>query len=671
MQVPAALAWEGDVRVRLRGGFTGLVGVLLITAGCGGGSTPPPGNNGTPSSTPSSSPGTASLDKNAYPVFPNPDAGADPSIPAEQGGKGFTGEGWQTNTDFDLIGDPRAVKGGVFRDEMLEFPGTLRIFGPEVTILNFHVQSMLYDTLLGLHPTTLSFIPSLATHWQISPDRMEYRFRLNPNARFSDGTPVTADDVVASWVFAMDKGLQELQLQTMLGKFDKPVAESKYIVRVRSTELKWQNFMNFSQSLPVFPAHALKGLDGARYLKEYNFKLLPGSGPYIVADADVVKGKSVSLRRRNDYWGAGQRANVGVGNFDEIRWTVVRDQRLQLEMLKRGDADFYYVNISREWMEDFNFDKVQRGLIQRRKIYTDAPSNIQGIAMNMRREPLNDVRVRQALNLLLNRNLLIEKLFFNEYTPMNSHFPGGVYENPNNPKNPYDPQQALKLLAEAGWGTRDSQGRLVKDGRPLTLEYLYADKGSERWLTVYQDDLRKAGITLNLRLISYETLLQLRGEWRFELASYGWVPGTFPDPEAVYRSDLADTKNSFNFSGIKDKRIDEILSTYNREFDQQKRVGLIQELDGLIANTYPSILEWEAGFTRIAYLNKFGHPESYFSRIGEHYDMYKLWWIDPEKEKRYREAEADPSIKLPVGALEVRYWEEHAKRGGGALEPPK
>lgn len=649
-----------------------VVVAYLLMAGavaCGGSSpTPAPGSRDGGEGT---SPRLVALDKNAYPVFPNADSGADPSVPAEQGGKGFTGDGWETHTDFDLIGDPRAIKGGLLRDELLEFPGTLRIYGPEITILNYHLQLMVYETLLGLHPTTLQFIPGLATHWQISPDRMTYRFRLNPNARFSDGTPVTSADVIASWNFAMDKGLQELQLQTMLDQFERPVAESKYIVRVRTKQLKWQNFLNFTQFLSILPAHALEGLTGAEYLKQYNFRMLPGSGPYIVGDADVVKGRSVSARRRTDYWGAKHRANVGIGNFDEVRWTVVRDQRLQLEMLKRGDADFYYVNISREWVEDFNFDKVQRGVVQKRKIYTDAPSNIQGIAFNLRREPFDDVRIRKALQLLLNRDLLIKQLFYNEYTPMNSYFPGGVYENPNNPKNPYDPEQALSLLAEAGFNSRDAQGRLVRNGRPLTMEYMYADKGAERWLTVYQNDLRKVGITLNLRLISYETLLQLRYEWRFESASFGWVPGTFPDPEPLYRSDLADRKNSYNYSGVKDKRIDGILAAYNREFDQAKRVALIRELDGILANLYPAVLEWEAGFTRIAYLNKFGHPESYFSRIGTQYDMYRFWWLDPEKERRYREAEANPSLTLPVGPLEVRYWDEYAARDGAAFEPPK
>src|SRR5215470_9292812 len=143
----------------------------LIASGCGGGTQEQPQGSNAPAS--ASSRGNVSMDKNSYPVFPNPDAGADPSVPAEQGGKGFKGDGWQTNTDFDLIGDPRAVKGGTIRDYASDFPNTLRLAGPSQTAVNgFLLPSFTYETLLGMHPTTLEYIPSLATHWQISPDKM-------------------------------------------------------------------------------------------------------------------------------------------------------------------------------------------------------------------------------------------------------------------------------------------------------------------------------------------------------------------------------------------------------------------------------------------------------------------------------------------------------------------
>src|SRR5262249_36551351 len=159
-----------------------------------------------------------------------------------------------------------------------------------------------YETLLGLHQNTLAYIPALATHWQISSDKKTFRFRINPNARWSDGMPVVADDAVASWKLMTDKGLQDPAQLVVYSKFDPPVAESKYIVRVTAKTAEWQNFLNFSNSLYIYPAHVLKNVSGEQYIKEYQYKMLPGTGPYIVAESDVDKGKMIKVRRRKDYW---------------------------------------------------------------------------------------------------------------------------------------------------------------------------------------------------------------------------------------------------------------------------------------------------------------------------------------------------------------------------------
>ena len=395
------------------------------------------------------------MDKADYPVFPDADAGADPDVPAEEGGRGFTGEGWETNEDHDFVGDPRAVKGGTLREYILDFPGTLRTEGPESnTALNALIQSMVYEGLLTMHPTTLEYMPALATHWQISEDRLTYRFRINPNARWSDGAPVVAADVVATWRLMMDKGLQAPMSTLVWSKFEEPVAESKYIVRATSTRLNWRNFLYFSQALPIFPGHVLKDLDGETYLREYNFKLLPGTGPYIVEESDIEKGQSVTIRRRTDYWAENQRRSVGVNNFDEVREIVVRDQNLAFEMFKRGDLDYFFVSRARVWVEEFDFDNVERGLVQKRKVFNQNPNGIAGLAFNTRKAPFDDVRLREALALAMNREQMIEKLFYNEYLPQNSYYAGGIYENHDNPANPYDPRASIELLAEAGWRER-------------------------------------------------------------------------------------------------------------------------------------------------------------------------------------------------------------------------
>ena len=645
-----------------------LVLVLLMAAGlasCKGGSSPEKsGSAGAAASN-----NNASLNKNDYPVFPDPDAGADPSVSAEQGGKGFKGDGWETNTDFDLIGDPRAVKGGLYRDSIPDFPGTLRMAGPESnTFINYAIQGMTYEPLVTLHPTTYKYIPVLATHWQISPDKQTYRFRIDPNARFSDGTPVTSDDVIASWKLMVDKTLESPSSLEAYERFDTPVAESKYIVKVHSKELGWQNFDIFGASLRIFPASVLKTMNGAAYLKDYNFKLLPGTGPYIVKSEDVIKGKSVSLRRRSDYWAAKYRANVGQYNFDEIRYVVVRDDNLVFELFKKGDLDAYNVNRSKIWVQELDTDRFKQGVLVKKKVFNNYPASLQFMAFNTRRPPWDDVRMRKAIALLYDRQTLIEKLFFKEYFPINSFFPGTIYANPSNPKNEYNPEEALKLLAEAGWKDHDSQGRLTKGGKPLQLDLIYDQKSSETYLTVFQEDLRKVGITLNLVLRSPETRWKMEMQRQFDFVAAGWgAGGVFPMPAVEYKSKLADPNDTNNISGFKDKRIDEICDEYDKSFDVNKRTALLQELDGILTSQYHYVMDWYPPAQRLAYWNKFGMPVGTLSNIGEYYgslgpSITQLWWIDPDKNAKLAKAMTDPSIKMDIPPVEDHYWQEYTKK---------
>jgi microcin C transport system substrate-binding protein len=635
--------------------------LLLLAAACGGGEERAPQPSATPAP-PAPSAAEVATDKDAYPVFPDADRGADPSVPAEQGGRGFSGEGWETNTDYDLIGDPRAVKGGTLRQAMMtDFPSTLRYYGPNVSAWNLMLQNLVYETLLGLHPTTLAYIPALATHWQISDDKRTFRFRIDPNARWADGAPVTAGDVVASWKLTVDKGLQDPARTVIFSNFEEPVAESRYLVSVRAKTENWQNFLYFSSSLYLYPAHILEKIDGETYVREYNYKMLPGTGPYGVSEQDVHKGSMIKIRRRTDYWAEKQRRNVGIANFDEIQQVVVRDRNLEFEMFKKGDLDYFWVSRAQMWVEELDFENIGRGLVQKRKIFNHNPAGIQGIAMNTRREPYDDIRVRKALRHLFHRESMIAKLMYSEYVPLDSRFPNSVYENPTNERVAYDPERALQLLGEAGWKDRDQAGRLVRNGRRLDLEIVYADQASERFFTIYQEDLRKIGIGLNLRLVTFETLVKLLDERSFGMASIAYTGSTFPSPEAELRSDLADQKNTNNITGFKSSRADEIIAAYQKEFDFQKRVRLLRELDGLFTGEHHWILEWTAPYERIVFWNKFGQPRGLLTRIGDYRDIPSLWWLDPARAQQLTEALRNPSLQLGEGASEDRTWLDFAR----------
>ena len=121
--------------------------------------------------------------------------------------------------------------------------------------------------------------------------------------------------------------------------------------------MQWTNFDTIA-TMRIFPGHVLKDVNGAAYLRDYNFKFLPNTGPYIATTADIDKGNSVTLRRRKDYWAEKARANAGLNNFDQVKWVIIRDATLAFEKLKTGDLDFFYVSRSRTWAQEMDFDKV-------------------------------------------------------------------------------------------------------------------------------------------------------------------------------------------------------------------------------------------------------------------------------------------------------------------------
>jgi microcin C transport system substrate-binding protein len=179
-------------------------------------------------------------------------------------------------------------------------------------------------------------------------------------------------------------------------------------------------------------------------------------------------------------------------------------------------------------------------------------------------------------------------------------------------------------------------------------------------MTVYQEDLRRVGIGLNLRLVTPETLFKLVMEREFDLVSLAWGGLVFPNPETSYHSSLADQDNNNNITGVKNARIDEIAEQYDRMFDLDERVAAIREIDGILAQEHPYILLWTSPFQRIGYWNKFGQPEGVLTRFGDYRDIASLWWIDPDREARLGDAMRDSSVQLEVGETEDRYWLDYA-----------
>ena len=587
----------------------------------------------------------------------DPQAG-DPSVSAEDGGPGFTGEGWESNMKFLALGSADAVKGGTLTNWMLDWPATLRSVGKDSnTSTNYSIRDMCYQTLLDLHPNTLEYIPELATHWWISEDKSTYRFRINPVARWSNGEPVTADDVVASYKLRMDPTLLYPMGTLVFGKFEVPVAKSKYIVEVKAKEENWRNFLYFSAAMHVFPA-AEVSIPGSEYLDKYQFGYTVGSGAYIVKPENIVTNQSVSVLRRKDWWDAGNPAWQGYYNIDRLKLIVVKDPNLAFEKLKKGEIDFFYVNRPQWWIEDLEkVDAVQRGLLVKRKFFNDSPSGTRGLAIQMSKPPLDDVRMRKALCQLLDRKTLIEKIYYNDRRPLNSYYQGAIYQNPNNVMTAYDPFRAVELLEEMGWTEKNSANYRVKGGKELKLSISYANPLSEQYLTVYQEECKQAGIRIELQRLTPASAWKNVTEKEFELAVMGWSGLIFPNPETSLHSSLADKKSNNNISSFKSERVDELLVAYDREYDLDRRIEIIREIDGIVFNAHPFVLSWYEPWEPLAFWNKFGMPEWGGQRTLMYDEFIHCWWVDPEKEKNLEDAKKDKSITMPKGELENHYWE--------------
>jgi len=603
--------------------------------------------------------------------------GADPSVPDTLGGNGFEkiaeSMGYKTyvptEEDIKLFADPNAKTGGQITFTETAFPATFRPEGQGSSLAQvFDIKSMVYETLLGNHPITQETAPSLASHWKISEDKKTFTFRIDPRARFSDGSPVVAEDVVTTWKLMTDPSILEPSSALVYGKFEQPVALSKYIVQVQAKTVNFRNLLYFGSSMLIFSSKEIGNLTGTEFLEKYNTNMPLGTGEYIVLQSDVKSGQSYSLTRRDDYWAKDDPLGVSSGNFDKINYIVVKDNpELEYEKFKAGETDVFRFSMAttEKWINDTKYDAITNGYIQRRRIFTDGPMGTSGITFNMRKPPYDDIRIRKAIMMCCPRQQLIEKLLYNEYEPYDTYYPNSIFANPANAPMKYDPEMAQKLLAEAGWKTRNSDGILVKNGKPFVID-LPIQKPVERFMTPYQQELRKVGIDLRLKFMDWNAIIKNIDERNFSVFYYGYTGLVTPNPETSLKSTLADKNDNNNIQGFKNARVDELLDVYDSTFSIQGQRDIIREIDGIAYNTYMSSFWWNPKGIRVAHWNKFGMPAYGLPKTGQlAYVMRTIalsWWYDADKVAALEDARKN---KKPLpdtkDVIEMKFWKEYKK----------
>jgi microcin C transport system substrate-binding protein len=489
------------------------------------------------------------------------------------------------------------------------------------------------------------------------PDKAWAEFELRPEARFSDGSPLTAADVVASFELLKHHGAPVYRL--MLRDVAKAEARGPHLVRYTFKGDVRRDLPLIVASLPI--------LSKAYYAK-HDFEKTTvepplGSGPYKVAD--VKLGRSITYRRRADYWAKDLPVNRGRFNFDTIRYDFFRDRNAQMEAFKAGIYDLREEFTAKTWETEYDFPAARDKQVIKAVLPDRTPSGVQGFFMNTRRARFADRRVREALDLAFDFRWINKTLFYGQYTrtrsifensdltphgtpsaaelalldPFRSTLPpavfGPAYAPPDSggaADNRTNLRKAAELLHQAGWTVRN--GALVDAaGKPFQIEFLEFDPSIERVIGPYTHALARLGIKTSIRLVDMAQYQQRLVDFDFDVITARFSLPNTPGLEqrSYWSSAAAGAPGSFNYAGVRSKAVDALVEDVVSARSRAELATACAALDRVIMAERYLIPQWYKPTHWIAYWDKFGRPtpRALYDR-----GIVDLWWVDPGKAAR-------------------------------------
>lgn len=553
------------------------------------------------------------------------------------------------------IASPEAVPGGSISVFGFQYPKSFNLY-LDNNVFTADLFSSLYESLLTMNPLTPTQEPGLAVKWAISDDKRTFTFWLNPKARWSDGKPITAHDV--KWTFDAIRNPAHLTGAHKVGfeSFESATPIDDRCITFTVKEVHWRNLLT-AGGFAILPKHAFEKMD----FNKINFEFPVVSGPYRLGE--VKEGISATLERRADWWNRNAPAARGTCNFQSIKFKFFASAETGFEAFNKGEIDLFAVYSARLWMNETGSDKFVRNWIVRQKVFNTEPTGFQGFAMNMRRPPFNDKRVRQAMALLLNRERLNSTLMYNQYALSRSYYTD-LYDAGQpcpNPPFTFDKERARRLLAEAGWRANPKTGLLEKEGRRFQFRFLEREATAGKFLAIYAEDLRDAGIEMQIDSKDASAWTRDMDEFNFDMTWGGFTSSLYKDPEGLWASREADRKMSANITGFRNTTVDALIERQKSMFDVAARHELCRQIDAILYDECPYILLWGIHYKRLVYWNKFGTPATVLDKYGSESSAYWYWWYDADAAAELKEAMQE-NLPLPPRAGEVSFQEQHPAR---------
>ncbi|MCB0406924.1 MAG: peptide ABC transporter substrate-binding protein [Bdellovibrionales bacterium] len=513
---------------------------------------------------------------------------------------------------------PSAKKGGTLSIALDSEPENLN----PINSTDYYAQQVhdfTCDGLMSLNYDTYDWMPGLAESYEVGKDGMSYTFHLRKNAKFHDGTPVTAEDIK----FAIDavkdpkfKASHRLPYYENIG--DVTVIDP-YTVRF---QIKQVYFNNFSVIVGNEDTRIVPKKQYGDPKKKMSKKLIC-SGPYKLSKYN--KGKSIELVRNKDWWGWSTPYLNNAYNYDKIILRFVKEENLQLQMMEKGQIDF--LPVGKEAFYKKTLKEPWGKTIKKIEVENNAPKGFGFVGWNLLDPKFQDKNVRQALTHLMNRELINEKFRYGKSAlATGPWYRYSVYADQAVQPLKFDPELAKTMLDKTGWKDSDKDGVRDKliDGKKTDFSFtlLLPTRDVEKYFTLYKEDLKKAGIRMDIKYVEWNTFLKSVDSKKFEALAMGWGPGSVHvDPKQIWHSSSARAGGS-NFISYSNKEVDKLIDQARLTLSHNDRAKILRKVYRIIADDAPYLFMFNDPLVNYAISNKVGQvKETYRFGVGKQY-----WW---------------------------------------------